>query len=444
MKTATLKFSTIVLILSSLFINLGCSDDEESCEFTLVELEPDCDPLPPNNESSNATVVTFFNYLELINSGNSRVGTIYLTQNNSSAPYGADWATHSSPVTAIHPTNWTVNDIGSIFGIALDDSENIYLASSDIYFDSGFPSNNPSRPFGAGQIFKASGPSYLAVPFVDLPNFNDPRNGIGNIAYDKKNKQLFATNLENGMIYRISMSGGILETYDPWTADSGLVDGITVQDERIWSVGVNYEEGSTKVYFPRVTTGNASRELFSITLNPDGSFPATGSEIVEISNLPGSLMIISDIAFSSTTRELLIAERGDPHNSTVHSYDRVGAGWNFNKLYYIGGNAGADGKNSAGGVDFFSKSLDNGQTNCDEYFWASGNFMSVRNGGINLVYGIEGIKYSGNNSYSAPMPTANQDTDLFIDFDGIMSTQTKGGIGDVEVFDSNDCFDLCQ
>jgi hypothetical protein len=436
MKNILKKSSLILLCGLSLFAIISCSD-EESCEYIEMEMEVPCTELPPNNPSSNKTVVTYF----AANQGDFQVGYIYETQNNLSATAGSDWG---ATISKLAPSNWNTNDIGAVFGITIDDQENIYLASTDVYHyhNFSFPTSNGSRPYDAGQIFKCSPPLYTAVPFVNLPNFEDAGNGIGNIAYDKKHKQLFASNLENGMIYRISMSGAILETYDPWSADSGLVDGMVIQSERIWGIGVNYESGNAKVYFPRITTSN--RELYSITLNPNGSFPAAGSEIVEISGLPGTQLSITDLAFSSSTRELLVSERGDPHQSTVHSFTRPGSSWNLNKFYFVGGTVGLDGHNAAGGVDFYSNSREGGGSNCDESFWASGNFMPFQQGGpSDRVYGIQGIKYSGNNSASAPFPTANKDTDLFIDFDQLYSWAFKGGVGDVEVFDSNDCYDLC-
>ncbi|MGB1309040.1 MAG: hypothetical protein ACPG6B_09030, partial [Oceanihabitans sp.] len=68
----------------------------------------------------------------------------------------------------------------------------------------------------------------------------------------------------------------------------------------------------------------------------------------------------------------------------------------------------------------------------------------TRTPNLSLVYGMQGISYSGNNSVSTAAPNANQDTDIFIDFDGADGASTKGHIGDVEVFDANKCFNLCD
>lgn len=422
-----LKFFALIAIYSIFF---GCNNCEE------LVLEP-CGEFTPNSEYCGWTVATC--YGEKVN---DPVAVIYNTRNNSAAPLGGNWG---ATISSIHPANWTVSQIGQIFGIAIDNDENIYLASSDIYFHnpiSGIVSANPQRPapFTAGQIFKCSPPTWQAIPFATLPNQNDPLNSIGNIAYDKWNNQLFATNLEDGKIYRISTSGGILETYDPWTADSGSI-GIVAQDERAWGIGINNENGVVKVFFPRVTSNE--RSIYSITLN-NGVFPAANSEIIEVSNVPGTQPIMSDLAFSSDSNSMLIAERNAPHNAKVMGFSRT-SGWLFDRKYFIGGDVGGDGENSAGGVDFaYSEMGGNPTSQCDEFFWASGNYMMARNGNIVPIYGIQGVSVSGNLSSSAPQPTANQDTDLFIDFDGLGGTEFKGQIGDVEVFDCAACVEPCQ
>lgn len=430
-------FITIKLLFATtlLLVTFSCSDDE-ACGYTN---NAQCDFTQQNNDYSGFTVTTNFD-----EDANASVGAIFNTQLNSNAPLGDDWGTTtlSTQVTSISPTNWTRTDIGQVFGIAIDDSANIYLAASDIYyFGIGISSSN-TRP---GAIYKCVAPSFTAVQIANLPNTGDVGNGIGNIAYDKLNNQLFATNLEDGKIYRLTTSGLVLETYDPWGVDD-LVSGIERQEEQIWGIGVNYESGQSKVYFPRVATAtNPERSIYSLTLQSDGSFPSTSNaEVIEIPNVPGTQLRISDIAFSSTTNQMLIAERTGPHSSKVMSYNKGGS-WNYNLQYFVGANAGADGENSAGGVDFYPTEQDGDiSAFCDESFWATGNYMRNRTNNLSLIYGIQGIDYTGNNSFSVAAPNANQDTDIFIDFDGLDGTSTKGNIGDVEVFDANRCYDLCN
>ncbi len=417
-----------------LFITLLSYAACQKCESVDMDI---CGDPKPNSTYCGWTVASCF-----AERPGGDVAVVYDSRFNSNAPIGDDWG---PTIPTIHPTNWKENQIGQIFGLATDEASNIYLASSDIYFSStGLPSSNILRPNPSGRVFKCLPPTWTATPLVDLPNTGDPLNGLGNITYDRWNDQLFVTNLEDGKIYKISSGGTILETYDPWAPDPGTM-GIVNQDERIWGIGVNQEGSDIKVYFPRITS--TSREIYSITLT-NGNFPAAGSEVVEIPFLPGTQSIVSDLAFSSNGDELLIAERGNPHRSKVQSYSLSSNVWIFNQQYFVGARAGitsGDGENSAGGVDFAYTELNQNMSEvCDEFFWATGNYMLARNSSLNILYGLEGIAYTGNNSSSAATPIANQDTDLFIDFDGLPGFNTKGHIGDVEVFDCLECVYPCQ
>ena len=143
------------------------------------------------------------------NNPNDFVASIYDTRNNISAPIGTDWGISLSSGGKISkPSDWTMGNLGRIFGIAVDNSSNIYFASSGVYnqyINSGaglvpYVNANP------GRIYKATaGSSYSISTLVDLPVTSSvgSLSGIGNIAYDKINNQLFATNLDNGKIYRI-------------------------------------------------------------------------------------------------------------------------------------------------------------------------------------------------------------------------------------------------
>lgn len=427
LKNKSLKISILSILLTSFFILTSCSSDEV-CEVTTTDPFK-CDFEDNIQEFNGFTVVT-----KKACDDTNNVGFIYDTSLNSTATPGDDWGASISKIT---PANWTGGNLGNIFGIAIDHNQNIYLASTDLYPNLG--GNCPGPAQGAsntnpGRIYIASPPSYNATTFTDLPNSGGSLNGIGNIAFDKKNKQLFATNLEDGKIYRIDIpSGSILNTYDPWVADvSG--SGITNQDERVWAIGVNYEGNNVKLYFPRISS--TERSIYSITLDNTGDFPASGSEIIEISNVLGTQEQITDIAFSSSKNKMLISEKGDFHNSRVLSYNLSGTSWNLNFDYAIGNYS--TGKNSAGGVDFYNSEI-NGNINagCDDKLWATGHAMgsNVAPGPSGWIYGITGIDYSGNNIVNVLT------TDIYVDYDqNYGNNNNKGNLGDVETFDSQDCF----
>lgn len=419
------------IIALTLLIVVSCN--KETCDFI-----PVCEPLGQNTQNSGLTIVTY-------NAENPSdfVGAIYDTKNNASAPVGTDWGVALGSAGKItKPADWTLGKIGRVFGIAVDDNENIYLASSGVYSHNfpAFGSNIPYQNAKPGRIYKATAGTYSTTAFVDLSvtyaSGAGSFNGIGNIAYDKVNKQLFATNLDDGKIYRISMTGAILQTYDPFTPDTGAPD-ITTQDEQIWGIGVNYEEGKVKLYFARITTpvtALANRNIYSLTLNSGGVMP-TSAPVLEIANIPGTQPAITDIEFSGDTKKMIFAERKEPHNAMVLSYNRLSNSWVSNTQYNVGM---SNGKNSAGGVDFSYKGDDKSPIQaCDEFIWATGNALYNAQG--QAVYGMQGIKYSGNSlsTYST--------TDLFIDYDQVnpyvwSSAIGKNDIGDVDVIDANNCF----
>lgn len=434
MKTNYIKY--LIIGLFSLVV-LNCS--EESCDF-----DEDCVPVGQNIDKAGFTVTTFYTDLP-----NDFVGAVYDTRNNSAAPLGNDWGVPlGSSSKTIHPTDWTRAKLGAVFGIATDEIGNVFLASSGVYNQEYNPSTflPPYTNPNPGRIYKATSGTYSTSTFVDLPvtMLSTPAdqllNGIGNIAYDKANKQLFATNLDDGKIYRISSSGTIQsDKYDPWSPDVAA-PGIVTQDERIWGIGVNYENGKVKLYFARLTVSK-SRNIYSITLNPDGSLPTSAVPSLEISNVPGDQSSITDIEFSADTNKMIIAERGRAHEAISTSYNRSGTVWisNLFSHYYVGGLA--NGRNSAGGADFQYEGDDRG-IKCKEFVWVSGNYMVANALPGSILYGIQGIKYSGNSFLTS------KSTDWFIDFDPPLYiwnhnlNRGKGEIGDVDTFDADACFCL--
>jgi hypothetical protein len=365
---------------------------------------------------------------------NGAVGAILDVRKNLNATRGADWA---PSINKISPRNWTIDSIGQVFGVAVDDAtSNVYLAASDIY-DTQFNSD----PFGPGQIFIARPPLFRAVPFANLPNTGGSLNGIGGIVFDKKNNQVIVSNLEDGKIHRLNAAGTVVESYDPWSADNNS-SGIVATSEQVWGLGINNEDGNCKIYFARIS--NTERTIQSITLGLGGKFP-TGAPKVEISNLPGVGRRVSDIEFSGDGNSLLLAERGSKfvtgaHDSRVMKYTRTATTWAAPLKYQIGAQVGVvypeikveDGEASAGGVDF-GYAERNGIVNgkCDAIVWASANWMRTPNG--NLYYGLEGINAEGNNPYNDPF-APNMSTDIIIDYDGNYTNfSQKGSLGDVEI-----------
>ena len=387
-----------------------------------------------------------------------QVAIMYDVRLNSQSPRGDDWANPftqgETALPELSPASWTLNNLGQIFGIATDDIGTVYLASSDVYARNYNTLPQVNKP--CGSIYRAAPPSYNATLFASLPVMCQELNGIGNIAYDYTNDQIFATNLEDGRIYRINSSGATIQTFDPFAQNPdavGVANGIVSQNEQIWGIGINVEAAGVKIYFPR-TISNTVKEIWSITLNADGSMPATGSERREVAGIPGSAPRITDIAFSQDRDRMLIGTRGTTnrdlaHNARAYSLERNVSGvWTLETKYFSGAFIrdvtdnpifqGNDGENSAGGVSFgFVESNGVVNSSCDDLIWITSNLMSASaveqsNPGFSYLYGLQGIEYSGNNSYSAANNPSSE-TDIFVDFDGEYTFGPKGNIGDVEI-----------
>ncbi|MEE9440233.1 MAG: HYR domain-containing protein [Saprospiraceae bacterium] len=428
--TKTCSFVVTVSSCCTTPPSITCPDDFEACPGT------DITPISSNNCTGTPDAFTGWAVATCnaddANSG--AVGVIYDTRNTPTSPEAADWSTS---ITSIHPANWTVDQIGQIFGIALGDNNDVYLAASDIY-DTQYSSD----PYNTGQIFIAkSNNGFLAEPFIDLPNSGGALNGIGNIVYDKINHQLFASNLEDGKIYRISAAGNIIDTYDPWSADNGS-NGIVDPIEQVWAIGLNEEDGIQKLYFPRID--GTTRDMYAISLT-NGAFPSSGSESIQFSNIMGVGQRISDIAFSTDGNSMVFAERGTKfltgaHDSKTLKYTLANGTWSMNLKYNVGSWVTEQfpelvvnsGENSAGGVDFGAVNVSDGIDGCDQVVWSSMNYLRTDDGG--LFYGIQGMNADGNNPSNAPN-NPNTQTDIIIDFDAQYDNFIqKGDIGDVEIF----------
>ncbi|HMP29491.1 MAG TPA: SdrD B-like domain-containing protein, partial [Saprospiraceae bacterium] len=101
---------------------------------------------------------------------NLPVAVIYDVRPNATIARDKNWAPNQ-----IMGSNWTIDSIGQVFGIATDDSANVYLAHTDVYLIQ----NNQPDDIPPGRIYKARPPLFRAEVFVTLPNSGGPFNGIG-------------------------------------------------------------------------------------------------------------------------------------------------------------------------------------------------------------------------------------------------------------------------
>lgn len=350
------------------------------------------------------------------------------TRDRTSAPLSLDWA----PTMYHHPT-WTRSNLGQVFGITMDGSNNIFVTASSSY---GMPNAYNSStltgkygPSGSGAIYKIDAVTGVITTFTVIPqdqtvlvvDDTGPNSalvdkdgirvgaGLGNICYDADHDQFFVTSFDDGKIYRISSSGTILNSFDPVSCsgcisdpsptDTGDNDQISPLGDRPWGIG--YYGG--KLYFsiwtedrrtsnpaPLLTSFN---QIFSVGLDGSGNF--SGIETVEVT-LPGFKKDnatnpdiysnpVSDIEFDDSGN-MAMAERGmvsdvdaSAHRAGVFYLIRSGAGSYISPTNYpvsppyirIGTSPGNDNGSGSGGVDFSYDGYDTGSME------ASGNLSYI-------------------------------------------------------------------
>jgi hypothetical protein len=152
---------------------------------------------------------------------NGTVGSIIDVRSPRTPPLGQHWVDEPQrkPVTA--------GQVGLVFGVTLDDANppNIYLSAT-----SAFGLHRSGKDWMAGMWGQGGGPGtiyrldastgYAPRVFSQVSLNGRPNSGaaLGNIAYDRANKQLFVSDMETGMIHRIRAADGAdLGVYDHGT-----------------------------------------------------------------------------------------------------------------------------------------------------------------------------------------------------------------------------------
>jgi hypothetical protein len=309
------------------------------------------------------------------------VGSIIDVRAPGQPPGGWHWINEPQrqPVTA--------GEVGQVFGVALDDASppGVYLTATAAF---GLHRGADNRdwmpgmwgPGGPGAIYKLDASTGFRPRLFATVTLNGRQNSgaaLGNLAYDKINKQLFVSDLETGMIHRIGMDGGDRGFFDHGTQGrTSFRDAMTQQQgslppiafnpasqariadcpqrfdttpecwnvaasgRRVWGLGVRGEgPGQVRLYYAVWSGpdfGNTAwvsapdeekrNTVWSIGIGPDGSF-AVGDVRREFI-LPdffvspddigraGYSRPVSDISFPTCTNRpvMLVAERGGMRN----------------------------------------------------------------------------------------------------------------------------------
>jgi hypothetical protein len=373
------------------------------------------------------------------------------------AQHGVNWA---APMFHSFNSDWTAKNLGQVFGITLDDAvpPNIYVAASSVYgiwFNStgGF-ANGMYGPLGPGGIYQIDGTTGQVCTYAKLPNSGP---GLGNITFDRVHQQFFVSDLENGLIYRISrpatktcaslvpaansfdhgLNRHISSSALPPLADDGLLlnpqnpngqSGFTQRGRRIWGLRVldsrlYYSVWNTDERGP-VAGESSHNEIWSVGLTTGGDFDANSVRLEQtlpfLTNRNYSNPV-SDIAFSSKNH-MLLAERVrnldygillgagplDAHRARNLDYDLSAPSGAPPRVLYVGdwntpSFSSDPHANSAGGVDY-GYGYANGTATCDNTIWSTGDALHFPGHGphapgnpdTDFIYGLQGSPASGN------------------------------------------------
>jgi peptidoglycan hydrolase-like protein with peptidoglycan-binding domain len=424
----------------------------------------------------------------------------------------ADPATDSTEVAA-----YNARAIGQVFGITFDDAldpvtrspaPNIYTTATSAYglnivlppeTETGSPrrtiGGDPAATWMAGQWGEgdaadgkpvAGGPGSVwridgvtgKVSLFATISTNGRTTGapsLGNIAYDSTSHQFFVSDLESGLIHRLSLTGQDLGTFDhgvtarqaaqlPDVADdpAGRADiksaqfraddpntwGYAAPSRRVW--GVNVSAG--RLYYS-VADGP---EIWSVAIKADGDFGDSRREII-VPTDQGPFEI-TDISFdtkgwiylaqrppvtgnydylflAAAAPAKVLRYRPDPAtNSWTQVPDEYLVGLTAERRQTDGGVTLGYGYGSDGKIDYGT---------CDGTLWTTGDDMdrSPRKTATiaksDATDGSAGLNVSGLQGSSTDPNALTVKALRFADYDGILPvTQTRGQIGDVRVFKS--------
>ncbi len=455
---------------------------------------------------------------------------------------GTDWALtprgfhnglDTNPAIVPDDAKWTKKYMGNVFALTFDDEGNVYVAQTSAYNADYAPTiidfNSPGTPGRNhvaspnevadrrlhGRIFKISNITGKVTIFNEdtttgwngLPSGPDPGIAsqpnnfptqrpeiemssqafpeVGDVTFDYDNRQIFATCMDDGKLYRFNMAGQKLNSFDPWVADTGAThgDGFARWGENIWAA--KYHRG--RVYFSRWNEdfsnfGTQKNEVWSVEINPttDDFVPSslrfelsTPDLITAWGNISLSATApISDITFQnyrvpgSTNQErahMILAERGMgdyfvsaspnvtpayeqlwwhalPVNPTVrvdaftntfpHRSRGLEYACNPDTLTWsqvanpVGGSYHINLGAMGGANSAGGVDADFDSRNCSGGALGNRNwFMSDYMFSTNYWYGLQGVPLAGGN-------LANS---IVIDLDGVATTSAKTTLGDVEI-----------
>ncbi|MGE3876654.1 MAG: hypothetical protein AB7F74_27170, partial [Parvibaculaceae bacterium] len=405
-------------------------------------------------------------------------------------------------ITAPSVLEVKARDVGQVFAIGLDErllpdgtqqTPDIYLGATSAFgLQIVMPdANGDGRPerlkkgdpnaqwmagqFGAGggpgSIYRVDGKTGAASLFATIPGNSGP--GIGDIVFDSATKQFFVSDLDTGLIHRLDAAGVLIDSYDhgqtgrpaaglPAVVDDGIVMditslafdsensaswGFTQPERRVW--GLAFRAG--RLYYA------VGPEIWSVSINLDGTFGGDPRREIEISGTPSNHPI-SDIAFDAQDH-MYVAQRGgikgsydysvfaDAKQSVVFRFTREipddpvtpGIWVPIPDEYAIG--FPPDHRNTSGGVALgygYDAAGVMRSGACNMTLWATGDSLLSNASPTQeaatldqtVVHGLQGTDLALTRPDNEPPAKS-----WFVDYDGIGNDpQKQGHVGDVEIW----------
>ena len=391
---------------------VGCTDPQVECDLP----SGDC-IVQPGAECAGRPSYLDPNFSQVFGSGpvavqtaspnifQANVLTVFDLSNANTAPVDSWWSLgrYSDP-------DWNQNNLGSIFGLALDDDGDIFVTSTRSW-NSDWPGIG-----GWGAIYRIDRYTGDITVFATLPNTNS---GLGSITWDCEHQVFFVTNMEDGLIYQLDTNGNVLSTFDPALPWNGAAGPVALGD-RPWAVEVHAGRLYFSMWNEHIDSGTnaSSNEIWSVELDASGT--PVGVEELEIT-IPSFQSTnwsspVSDIRFSPRGT-MLLAERSQTsfeslsaHRARLLEYECKNGAWVPGNTFGVGE---IGGNNASGGVD-----ADVART------WASGDALHLNHPApYSNIYGFAGIPATGGDVTNS----------VLVDYQDNLIAQDKTMIGDLVV-----------
>ncbi|MFM7052619.1 MAG: dockerin type I domain-containing protein [Planctomycetota bacterium] len=362
--------------------------------------------------------------------------------NQAGAPIGGPPVANWNTQRYTH-ANWTVANLGAVFGTAFDGSGNIFVSHTAIYPNwYAFP--DPLGFAGQGAIYRLDGASGAVTAFKTLPQQVDPSlpsampyPGLGQVDFDCARNIVIASNFEDGRIYTINAGTGAVHAFDHATgsvtgamfgngnqlSETGDAPGAAPRGERVWAVKVAGDRVYYSIWSQDESTGASAmpNTIRSVQIDANGAF-ISGTSRLELTVPAASFGYsnpVADISFDDQCC-MLVGERTmfDVTSTGAHRsrtmrfcFDSTANAWSAPTVYATG-QPGFN-ENTTGGVDFVLGA--NGPQ-----VWSIADAIQLS---YPVIYGLTAAPIAGGGTIDAPN----------VDLDGNLSQQQKYQLGSLDI-----------